>query len=65
MNALKIDQDKCTLCGTCEISLPSLLTKAKDSTLFISNSNLKRHAVKVYRAIFSCREKALTLGVAQ
>lgn len=62
MNQLIINQEKCSSCGTCEISLPDLLTKAKDNVLFISATNLKAHATEIYRAIFSCQNKAISLA---
>ncbi len=65
MNQLRIDPDKCTLCGTCEVALPSLLTKAKENVLFVSGTNLKAHAVDIFRALRSCQGQALTLEVVQ
>lgn len=63
MNQLRIDQDKCSLCGTCEISLPDLLTKAKGGVLFISDGNIRAHVVDIFRAVNSCQNGALSLGV--
>lgn len=61
MYRLKIDHDLCTLCSTCEMIFPELLTKARGEGLLISDSRLKEHTRKIWQAIFSCQGKALYL----
>ena len=61
MYKLKIVSNKCILCGTCEILLPDLLAKTKGDGLLITDNNVKKHATEIWRAIFSCQSKALSL----
>lgn len=61
MMQLTIDPSKCNACRTCETILPDLLTKATDSRLLISSSNIKTHGPTIHMAINSCQNQALAL----
>jgi ferredoxin len=63
MNQLNIDHDKCDKCGACETTLKNLQERAIGGRLFVSDTNLRKHATEITTAIVSCKNDALYLSV--